>query len=109
LDAFEVSLKEQLGGSVSPTELALIHSARVSYTIVLLGQRYLDSQKQEPGSAAERRRRGLMTALAFIGNHQTSLLRTLRALGVQQRRVRSDENLDAEVDDVVAEIKAARG
>jgi hypothetical protein len=109
LDRFQTSLEEELGGSPSPLETALIHSARVSYTIILLGQRYLDSEKVEPGSAQERRRKGLVGALRIISNHQAAFLRNLHALGIHKRRVRCDENLDEEVDAVIAEIKAARG
>jgi len=110
LDEFEDALREELGGSISPVERALIHSARVSYCIVLLGEKYFTSEKVEPGSVRERRRKGLVSVLTTISNHQTGLLRNLHALGIHNKRVRSsDENLEVEVDNVLQEIRSARG
>lgn len=81
LEAFQKSLEVELGHTPNAIEAALIRSARVSFSIVLLGQRYI-----EQTGAHGRRRVALGSLFSVISNHQAQMLRNLHALGFKKAR-----------------------
>lgn len=75
---FRADLIQQIGGKPTAAETALIESATVSYTVVLLA---LNQLQLRPAKVM--RPEGLSRTLAA---YQASLLRSLKALGLKQRQ-----------------------